>query len=132
MEYHHIDAALTDPGFFVDQDPHPIWKELRENDPIHWTDDSRKGFWSITRYQDIVAVVSEPTLFSSAHLISLPSSTDMEQVTPSMLGSGEMMLMTDPPLHAAMRRAFNRLMLPRAVSRFEAPGLPLVREIIEE
>jgi cytochrome P450 len=56
----------------------------------------------------------------------------MEQVTPAMLGSGEMMLMTDPPLHAAMRRAFNRLMLPRAVGRFEAPGLPLVREILEE
>jgi hypothetical protein len=44
MDYRHIDAALTDPGFFVDHDPHPLWKELRENDPIHWTDDSRKGF----------------------------------------------------------------------------------------
>ena len=132
MDYRDIDAALTDPGFFVDHDPHPLWKELRENDPIHWTDDSRKGFWSITRYQDIVAVVSEPTLFSSAYLISIPSSPEMEQITPAMLGSGEMMLMTDPPLHAAMRRAFNRLMLPRAVGLFEAPGLPLVREILEE
>jgi cytochrome P450 len=132
MDHRHIDTALTDPGFFVDHDPHPLWKELRENDPIHWTDDSRKGFWSITRYQDIVAVVSEPTLFSSAYLVSLPSGPEMEDVTPAMLGSGEMMLMTDPPLHAAMRRAFNRVMLPRAVGRFEAPGLPLVREILEE
>ena len=41
----------------------------------------------------------------------------MEQVTPQMLGAGEMMLMTDPPLHTAMRRAFNRLMLPRAIGR---------------
>jgi cholest-4-en-3-one 26-monooxygenase len=87
MDHRHIDAALTDPGFFVDHDPHPLWKELRENDPIHWTDDSRKGFWSITRYQDIVAVVSEPTLFSSAYLVSLPSGPEMEDVTPAMLGS---------------------------------------------
>jgi cytochrome P450 len=43
-----------------------------------------------------------------------------------------MMLMTDPPLHAAMRRAFNRLMLPRAVGRFEVPGPQLVREILDE
>jgi cytochrome P450 len=132
MDYRHIDAALTDPGFFVDRDPHPLWKELRESDPIHWTEDSRKGFWSITRYDDIVAVVSEPTLFSSAFLVSIPSSPEMERMTPAMLGAGEMMLMTDPPLHAAMRRAFNRLMLPRAVGRYESPGQLLVHEILDE
>ncbi|HTT75787.1 MAG TPA: cytochrome P450 [Candidatus Binataceae bacterium] len=132
MDYRYIDAALSDPGFFVDHDPHPLWKELRENDPIHWTDDGRKGFWSLTRYNDIIEVVSKPALFSSAYLISMPSSPEMEQVTPEMLGSGEMMLMTDPPLHAAMRRAFNRLMLPRAVGRLETPGQILVREILEQ
>ena len=63
MDNRYIDAALSDPGFFVDHDPHPLWKELREKDPIHWTENSRKGFWSITRYDDIVAVVSEPMLF---------------------------------------------------------------------
>jgi cholest-4-en-3-one 26-monooxygenase len=132
MDNRYIDAALSDPGFFVDHDPHPLWKELRENDPIHWTEGLGQPFWSITRYDDIVAVVSEPALFSSAYLISLPSSPEMEQVTPAMLGAGKMMLMTDPPLHGAMRRAFNRLMLPRAVGRFEAPGPQLVREILDE
>jgi cytochrome P450 len=43
-----------------------------------------------------------------------------------------MMLLTDPPLHGAMRRAFNRLMLPRAVGRFEVPGALLVREILDQ
>ena len=132
MNQNFIDAALSDPGFFVDHDPHPLWKELRENDPIHWTEGLGKPFWSVTRYDDIISVVSKPTLFSSAYLIGLPSSPEMERVTPEMLGSGEMMLMTDPPLHGAMRRAFNRLMLPRAVGRFEAPGPQLVREILEE
>jgi cytochrome P450 len=132
MDHHFIDEALSDPGFFVGHDPHPLWKELRETDPVHWTEGSGKPFWSVTRHSDIVAVVSEPTLYSSAYLIGLPSSPEMEQVTPEMLGSGEMMLMTDPPLHGAMRRAFNRLLLPRAVGRFEVPGPELVREIIEE
>ena len=131
MDSHFIDAALSDPGFFVEHDPHPLWKELRENDPVHWTEGSGKPFWSITRYDDIISVVSEPKVFSSAYLIGLPSSPEMEQVTPQMLGAGEMMLMTDPPLHGAMRRAFNRLMLPRAIGRFEAPGPQLVREILE-
>jgi cytochrome P450 len=43
-----------------------------------------------------------------------------------------MMLLTDPPLHGAMRRAFNRLMLPRPVGRFGVPGLQLVREILNQ
>ena len=33
MDNSYIDAALSDPGFFVDHDPHPLWKQLRENDP---------------------------------------------------------------------------------------------------
>jgi cytochrome P450 len=132
MDYRYIDEALSDPGFFVEHDPHPLWRQLREEDPIHWTEGLVRPFWSITRYDDIIAVVSEPALFSSAYLISLPSSLELEQLTPEMLGSGEMMLMTDPPLHAAMRRAFNRLMLPRAVGRFEVPGPQLVREILDE
>jgi cholest-4-en-3-one 26-monooxygenase len=132
MNTHDIDVALSDPGFFIDHDPHPLWKELRERDPIHWTEGLGKPFWSVTRYDDIISVVSEPQLFSSAYLIGLPSSPEMELMTPQMLGSGEMMLMTDPPMHGAMRRAFNRLMLPRAVGRYEAPGPQLVREILDE
>jgi cytochrome P450 len=42
-----------------------------------------------------------------------------------------MLVMTDPPLHGAMRRAFNRLFLPRPVGRYESPGEVLVREILE-
>ena len=132
MNTHDIDVALSDPGFFIDHDPHPLWKYLREIDPIHWTQGLGKPFWSITRYDDIISVVSEPKLYSSAYLIGLPSSPEMEQMTPEMLGSGEMMLMTDPPLHGAMRRGFNRLLLPRAVGRYEAPGPQLVREILDE
>src|SRR5208283_2882438 len=35
-------------------------------------------------------------------------------------------------LHGAMRRAFNRLLLPRPVSRYESPGEALVDEILED
>ncbi len=132
MDFGYIDKALTDPGYFVDNDPHPLWHYLRKEDRIHWTVGPVRGFWSITRYDDIIAVVSEPGLFTSAQLISVPTTPELEQLTPEMLGSGEMMLMTDPPLHGAMRRAFNRLMLPRAIGRFEVPGPELVREILDE
>jgi hypothetical protein len=60
-----------------------------------------------------------------------PSSPEMEQVTPEMMGAGQMMVMTDPPLYDAMRRAFNRLFLPRAVGVYDDPGRRLVAEVLD-
>jgi cytochrome P450 len=125
-----IDRALTDPGFFADHDLHPLWQQLRREDPVHWTEGLVRPFWSVTRYDDIVAVFSEPDLFTSTRGIIVPSSPEMEQLTPEMTGAGQVMIMTDPPLHGAMRRAFNRLFLPRPVGRYESPGEALVGEIL--
>lgn len=128
-----IDRALTDPGFFADHDPHPLWQQLRREDPIHWTEGLVRPFWSITRHDDIVAVFSEPNLFTSTRGVVVPSSPEMEQeqVTAERNGAGQMMIMTDPPLHGAMRRAFNRLFLPRAVGAYDDPGRKLVAEILD-
>jgi len=126
----NIDHALTDPGFFVDHDPHPLWQQLRREDPVHWTEGLVRPFWSVTRYDDIVAAFSEPNLFTSTRGLFVASSIEMEQFTPEMMGAGQAMIMTDPPLHGAMRRAFNRLLLPRPVGRYENPGEALVGEIL--
>jgi hypothetical protein len=48
MNWAEIDNALSNPRFFVDHDPHPLWQQLRR-DPIHWTEGSGRPFWSITR-----------------------------------------------------------------------------------
>ena len=127
-----IDRALTDPGFFANHDPHPVWQQLRREDPIHWTQGLVRPFWSITRYDDIVAAFSEPNLFTSSRGLIVPSSPEMEQLTPEMMGAGQTMIMTDPPVHGAMRRAFNRLFLPRPVGRYETPGEALVSEILAD
>ncbi|MGH7716759.1 MAG: cytochrome P450, partial [Vulcanimicrobiaceae bacterium] len=126
-----IDNALTNPEFFVDNDPHPLWRRLRAEDPVHWTDGMlSRGFWSITRYDDIVEVFSHPNLFTSTRTLVIPATREMEALTPEMMGSGQMMIMTDPPLHGAMRRAFNRLFLPRPVGKYATSGEALVNEIL--
>jgi cytochrome P450 len=126
-----IDRALTDPAFFADGDPHPLWQRLRREDPVHWTQGLVGPFWSITRCDDIVAVFSEPNLYTSTHGVVVPSSPEMEQFTPEMMGARQAMLLTDPPLHGAMRRGFNRLFLPRPIGRYESRGEALVGEILE-
>jgi cytochrome P450 len=127
-----IDRALTDPGFFANHDPHPVWQQLRREDPIHWTQGLVRPFWSVTRYDNIVAAFSEPSVFTSTRGLIVPSSPEMEQLTPEMMGAGQTMIMTDPPVHGAMRRAFNRLFLPRPVGRYETPGEALVSEILAD
>ncbi|MBV8362070.1 MAG: hypothetical protein JO189_29680 [Deltaproteobacteria bacterium] len=54
-----IDRALTDLGFFVDNDPHPIWLQLRREDPVHWTEGLVRGFWSVTHYNDMVEIFAD-------------------------------------------------------------------------
>ncbi len=48
------------------------WEEpfrtLRATDPVHFVAESKFGpYWAITRYDDIVAIESDPALFSSSH-----------------------------------------------------------------
>ncbi len=66
---------LTDPAFFAIADPHPLWKRMRAEDPVHWaTGNLNKGFWSITKYEDALSVLRDPIKFSSEALgMSMPT-----------------------------------------------------------
>ncbi len=123
-----IDRQLTDPEFFRSGDLHAVLGRLRAEDPVHWTQGNlSRGFWSVTKYADVAAVAADPRTFSSQMAgIALPSSPQMEQISPQAMGCGESMIMTDPPRHIAMRKAFNRMFLPRAVAVLEASGRKLV------
>lgn len=129
-----LDRQLTDPDFFRTGNPHATLRRLRLEDPVHWTQgDLSRGFWSVTKYADVAAVAADPRTFSSqAAGVALPSSRQMEQISPQAMGCGESMIMTDPPRHIAMRKAFNRIFLPRAVAAQEASGRKLVAEILAE
>jgi cytochrome P450 len=129
-----IDRQLTDPEFFRSGDLHAALRRLRAEDPVHWTQGTlSRGFWSVTRYADVAAIAADPhTVSSQAGGIALPSSPQMEQISSQVMGCGESMIMTDPPRHIAMRKAFNRLFLPRAVAVLEASGRKLVAEILAD
>jgi cytochrome P450 len=129
-----MEFDLTDPECFAKQDPHPVFKRLRAEDPIHWTTGRiQRGFWSITRYEDALTVYRDPTTFSSQrYSMALPSNPEAEQMlTPEMRGCGQMMIATDPPRHNVMRRQFNHGLLPRAVARLESSGRRIVSEVID-
>ena len=58
---------LGDPYAFTDGQPFNHFKVLREKAPVSWTALQRKtrGFWSVTRYEDIKTAELAPDLYSS-------------------------------------------------------------------
>jgi cytochrome P450 len=129
-----MEFDLTDPECFAKQDPHPVFKRMRAEDPIQWTTGRiSRGFWSISRYEDALTVYRDTETFSSQrYSVGLPSNPEAEQMlSPEMRGCGQMLIGTDPPRHNAMRRRFNGSFLPRAIARLESSSRPIVSEIID-
>ena len=59
---------LSQAATFQDQDAvHEIFSELRREDPVAWCPELEdgRGFWSITKYDDIQFVSKNPKKFSS-------------------------------------------------------------------
>ena len=123
---------LTDPGFFASHDPHPLWKRMRAEDPVHWaTGNLRKGFWSITKYEDALTVLRDPLTFSSEALgMSMPT-RDLEDFDRSEMGCGAMIIAMDPPRHNPARRALSKNFLRSHVGQWEERCHRVVKELID-
>ena len=83
--------------------------------PVHWYDwEHGKGFWCITRYDDIVTVLKDWRTFSSE-----TGATALEDLDPDQIEARKSMLDTDPPEHSSLRAIVNKGFTPRAVAAYE-------------
>ena len=128
------DVNLTEPDLFVRGNPHEVWRLLRAQAPVHWSDGAARGtwsfpgFWSITRYDDVVAVSRDPATFISSKGITMM--TDPENATPAS-GLGKMLITMDPPRHVRLRRLVNKGFTPRMVAQLEPHVRGIVTEILD-
>ena len=49
----------------LDADPYPTYTRLREQDPVTWVPDA--GQWLVTRWHDVLTVLSDPARFAHVH-----------------------------------------------------------------
>ncbi len=116
---------LTDPASFPDGPPHAFLARLRSEAPVWWHPDGlrRRGFWVVTRYDDVRAILLQPSVFINARGITI------EPGEPAGLGESEAergqgaLSYTDPPQHGPLRKVLAQHFTP---SRIRALG-PLVR-----
>jgi hypothetical protein len=108
--------------------PYPVYKELREESPVYWSDVMQ--LWILTRYDDVYAVLRDHARFSSERTRATnPFVKQMEAFRQASgpLGRAPTMLSLDPPAHTRMRNLVNKAFTPRVVER----SRPRIQEIAE-
>ena len=102
------DVDLGNPDLYVSAVPHEVFTWLRREDPVHWNPVTNgRGFWSITRYDDIVAISKNPEVFSSAREHGGHRIYDENIVGTAGMGAEETdapFISMDPPEHNRYRR----------------------------
>lgn len=120
------DVDLTDLDRWVQGVPYEWFALLRREEPVFWQDEREgRGFWSLTRYDDVVAATKDYETFSSAR-----GGTSLMDLTPEQVEARMSMLDADPPYHTRLRSIVNKAFTPRAISAYERRIRELVREIL--
>lgn len=91
------DIDLMDLGPFIDGAENALLSRLRESEPMHWNPEKDgPGFWSLTRYADVLEIVNDPTTFING---------DGTQILSRKVEGGTSTVHnTDPPRHGKLRK----------------------------
>jgi cytochrome P450 len=106
---------LSNLDLFDSGAPWTVFSDLRETQPLHWSDEisPSHGFWSVTRYHDIVRVLRDPETFTSERF------TNLEEVDEEQEEARRSLLETDGARHRALRRLLQGQFTPAAVAHYE-------------
>jgi cytochrome P450 len=109
----------ADPELFRTDTWGPYFERLRAEDPVHWAvspEEEVGGYWSVTKFNDILAVDSDFEAFSSEPTIVLPD--------PAEDFTLPMFIAMDPPKHDVQRKTVSPIVAPVNLARLE----PIIRE----
>ena len=115
-------TSLSQAATFQDQDAvHEVFSELRREDPVAWCPELEggRGFWSVTKYDDIQFVSKNPKIFSSDRVhggitFETVERRRLRKITRgkeiqdkfkklNILEAGDSMIQMDPPAHTKHR-----------------------------
>ena len=112
-----LDTNLADPHVFDHGIPQEAFAALRKAPGLIWNplpaEGPNAGFWSVGRFDDVVAVSRDPETFSSAvgHIQIYNIDEDALSVRASMIDM-------DPPDHTRLRRLVNPGFIPRVLKKY--------------
>ncbi|MET0273292.1 MAG: cytochrome P450 [Phenylobacterium sp.] len=113
------DINPADPELFRSDTWGPYFERLRKEDPVHWAVSDEPevgGYWSVTKFNDIMAVDTNHEVFSSDPTIVLPD--------PAEDFTLPMFIAMDPPKHDVQRKTVSPIVAGHNLQNME----PIIRQ----
>ncbi len=98
--------------FEIDADPYPVWRRLREEEPLYRNE--RYDFYALSRFDDVAAAFKDWRTYSSAKGTVLEIMRSGLRVPPGMI------IFEDPPVHDYHRGLVSRVFTPKKMNALEA------------
>jgi cytochrome P450 len=119
---------LQDPDGYVERLPLEWFDRLRQETPVAWHPEPspNRGFWAVTRYDDLTQVHMDWRTFSSE-----VGAVSLEELDPEQLEIRRSMLETDPPRHTELRKICSKRLSARSVGQYEDWIRDVARDVLD-
>jgi cytochrome P450 len=112
----------------VRENPYPYYAELRRDSPVYRI--PSLGCWALSRYDDVMRVVKDPSTFSSAPMsFEAPARAVFGDLFPDPLP--KVLIAADPPEHTRLREIVKRAFAPRRIADLETRVRVIARALLE-
>jgi cytochrome P450 len=124
-----LDAVdLLDHDLFADHEPWEVFELLQREAPVHFhPEPGGRGFWAVTKYDDVHAVLRDTKTFSS----EVGGAATIDDMPEDVLDARRNFLEFDPPKHGRYRRLISTSFTPGAVRRYEEWLRALVTTLLD-
>jgi cytochrome P450 len=129
-----LDDALVTADFLAD--PYPTLAQLREEDPVHWSDSI--GGWVVTRYDDVVSTFLDVSHFTSEGRLAkvldhLPEESQARLPLFAAWYRRKSLIFSDPPDHTRLRRlVLHSAFLPGQVAAMRPRIEAIVDQLLDD
>jgi cytochrome P450 len=125
------DIELAQQGIWQDGPPYELFKQMRGQCPIHWTEGFEQypqeaGFWSVTSAEDVHAVSRDWQTYSS----ELGGVTAFAEIFPLEFARS-MFIGMDPPKHDRIKALFQRGFTPKRIADHEQRIRDIVNKVLD-
>jgi cytochrome P450 len=120
----NVDLFYSPFDFAIQDDPYPVYSEMREKSPIYRND--ADDFWALSRHADVLAALKDSARFSSRNGL---------RIEPAFWGPDAERFFSfvamDPPKHTRMRGLVSRAFTQKRVQALEPRIRQIARDCIE-
>jgi cytochrome P450 len=106
--------------FAIDDDPHPVWKRLRDDAPLYYNE--KYDFYALSRFADVEKALVDWDTYRSGRGSVLEIIKANVEIPPGSI------LFEDPPTHDEHRQLLSRVFTPKRMAAIE----PKVRRFCAE